>query len=104
MRNLAMLETSAGTEVGDVQGPRYVALAQGLQARIAVGELRPGDRVPSVRELNAQSGYSVTTVLRAFEHLEALGIVESRPRSGYFVRAAPTAIRTLPQTIDYAPQ
>lgn len=99
-----MLKPEKGTEAADPQGARYVALAQGLQARIAIGELRPGDRVPSVRDLNAQSGYSVTTVLRAYEHLEALGIVESRPRSGYFVRAALAAARTLPQTIESAPQ
>ncbi|TXI09863.1 MAG: GntR family transcriptional regulator, partial [Rhizobium sp.] len=102
--DLAMNEAVAGTDSLGSQGPRYVALAQGLQARIAIGELRPGDRVPSVRELNAQSGYSVTTVLRAYEHLEALGVVESRPRSGYFVRAMPAASRTLPQTIESAPQ
>ncbi|MES2489017.1 MAG: PLP-dependent aminotransferase family protein [Pseudomonadota bacterium] len=99
-----MFESDTDTESADPQGARYVALAQGLQTRIAVGELRPGDRVPSVRELGAQSGYSVTTVLRAYAHLEVLGLVESRPRSGYFVRAAPTAVRTLPQTINSASQ
>ncbi|MFT4045658.1 MAG: PLP-dependent aminotransferase family protein [Solimonas sp.] len=82
----------------DARDPHYAAVAQQLLAQIASGGLRPGDRLPSVRELARQSGRSITTVLRAYEHLEALGAIAARPRSGYFVSAGRHA-QSLPQTL-----
>ncbi|MGH8446140.1 MAG: PLP-dependent aminotransferase family protein [Solimonas sp.] len=82
----------------DARDPYYAAVAQQLLAQIASGGLRPGDRLPSVRELARQTGRSITTVLRAYEHLEALGAIASRPRSGYFVSAGRFA-QSLPQTL-----
>jgi len=80
---------------------RYAAVAQQLLAQITSGALRPGDRLPSVRELARQTGRSVTTVLRAYEHLEALGTISARPRSGYFVNVGAGEGGTrLPRTLD----
>jgi len=64
---------------------RYEALAQEIAESIAHGRLRPGDRVPSVRETSRSRGVSPSTVFEAYYLLEARGLIEARPRSGYFV-------------------
>jgi len=64
---------------------RYRELAGELAALIRDGSLRAGDRVPSVRTLRRERGLSPATVMRAFEVLDADGLIETRPRSGYYV-------------------
>ena len=66
---------------------RYESIAQTLGASIQHGVLRPGDRLPSLRGTCEQSGASLGTIMRAYAHLEDLGLIEARPRSGYYVRA-----------------
>jgi DNA-binding transcriptional MocR family regulator len=72
----------------------YSRLAELLSSQIAASTYVPGDRLPSVRELALRHRYSMETVLRAFRLLEDRGLVEPRPRSGFFVRQKD--IRTLP--------
>lgn len=67
---------------------RYEALAAELSQSIAAGQLRPGDRIPSVRQTSRTRGLSPSTVFEAFYLLEARGLIEARPRSGYFVSHA----------------
>jgi DNA-binding transcriptional MocR family regulator len=65
--------------------------------QVAEGALRPGDRIPSVRELSRERGVSVTTVLEAYGRLEDRGIIRVRPQSGYFVALRPAgAVRPQP--------
>ena len=66
---------------------RYQQLADELAASIRSGALRPGDRLPSVRDLRRQRGVSPSTIFQAYAQLELQGLVEARVRSGYFVRA-----------------
>jgi DNA-binding transcriptional MocR family regulator len=66
---------------------RYRELARELADLIRQGTLRPGDRVPSVRTLCRERGLSPATTMRAYEELEAEGLIEARPRSGYYVSA-----------------
>ncbi|MCB1933788.1 MAG: PLP-dependent aminotransferase family protein [Candidatus Accumulibacter sp.] len=68
---------------------RYEQLAEDLSSIIAGGNLRPGERLPSVRRLSRERRLSVSTVLQALHQLEDRGLVEARPQSGYFVRHAP---------------
>lgn len=72
---------------------RYEALAHDLGQMIRSGELRPGDRVPSIRTLRRARAVSRSTVLRAYESLELDGLIESKPRSGFYVAFARTANR-----------
>jgi DNA-binding transcriptional MocR family regulator len=51
------------------------------------GALRPGDRVPSLRELSRQRQVSISTALQAYLWLETRGYLEARPQSGFYVRA-----------------
>jgi len=47
---------------------------------------RPGDKLPSVRELHSQLGVSITTVLNAYAKLEDEGWIGAEPKSGFYVR------------------
>ena len=71
---------------------RYQRYAEELTALIRSGELPPGARLPSVREASRARRISPATVFEAFYLLQARGLIESRPRSGFFVsKAAPAA-------------
>lgn len=65
----------------------YRALADELAELITRGTLQVGDRVPSVRQLCREKKISPATAMRAYEALEAKGLLESRSRSGYYVSA-----------------
>jgi DNA-binding transcriptional MocR family regulator len=65
---------------------RYEAVAAELKAAIVRGAYPAGARLPSVRQLRDQFGISVATALEAYSQLEIKGLVEARPKSGYFVR------------------
>lgn len=66
---------------------RYERFASEIADLIDAGALRPGDRLPSVREASSMQGLSRTTVFAAYYLLEARGLVHVRPRSGNYVRA-----------------
>ncbi|KDB50251.1 DeoR family transcriptional regulator [Sphaerotilus natans subsp. natans DSM 6575] len=68
--------------------PLYTDLADELSDAIRRGALRPGERLPSVRQARASRQVSAATVFQAYDLLESRGLIESRPRSGFFVRAA----------------
>jgi len=67
----------------------YEQLAARVREQILSRTFRPGDRLPSVRELSRQSRVSVSTVLDAYRLLEDEGLVHPRPQSGYYVRSHP---------------
>ena len=50
------------------------------------GSLAAGDQLPSIRALSQSRKVSPATVLKAYEALEANGLIEARPRSGYYIR------------------
>lgn len=60
----------------------YQQLADELAVSIRTGVLRPGDRLPSVRDLRRQRGVSPSTIFQAYAQLESQGLVEARLRSG----------------------
>jgi len=64
----------------------YRRLAERLHEAMAHGSLRAGDRLPSVRELAKREQVSLATAVSCYRHLENLGLVEARPKSGYYVR------------------
>ena len=66
---------------------RYQSLAYETEKLIVDGVLRPGDRLPSVRQVCRTHTISPVTVTQAYYLLESRGLIEARPKSGYFVRA-----------------
>ena len=65
----------------------YEQLAAKIEHLIRSGTMRPGDRIPSIRRVSAQHGVSVTTAVQAYLELENRGLIEARPKSGFFVRS-----------------
>lgn len=68
--------------------PKYLAIAAGFADLIRSGDLPAGTRLPPQRRLAAERGVDLTTVTRAYDELKRMGLVEGRPGSGSFVRAA----------------
>jgi DNA-binding transcriptional MocR family regulator len=68
------------------EATRYERVAALIEDRVRNGVLRVGDRVPSLRSLSRHQRVSIGTVLEAYVRLEARGVLEARPRSGFFVR------------------
>ncbi|KAF0814815.1 HTH-type transcriptional regulator NorG [Andreprevotia sp. IGB-42] len=66
--------------------PLYRQLAGHYLQAIAAGTLAVGERMPSVRVLMARHDVSLSTALQACRLLESRGVLEARPRSGYFIR------------------
>jgi DNA-binding transcriptional MocR family regulator len=72
-------------EISD-RGPRGIAGA--IARQINAGELSPGGRLPTVREVAAELGVSPATVSEAWQALRRAGLITSRGRAGSFVREA----------------
>lgn len=63
----------------------YEQVARLIEQQIDTGTLVRGDRAPSVRTLARSTGVSIATVNQAYQRLEQRGLLEARPRSGYYV-------------------
>jgi GntR family transcriptional regulator len=70
--------------------PLGLQLVQNLRSQIESGGLRPGDRLPSVRDAAVAAGVNVNTVRAAYGRLEREGLVSSEQGRGTFVARSPT--------------
>lgn len=67
--------------------PKYLQIAHYIRDQILRGDLRPGDEVPSERQLAADWKVSRPTAARSLEALSHQGLVEKRQGSGTYVRS-----------------
>ena len=67
--------------------PIYTQLERGLRAAMATGRLRPGDQLPTVRQLAVELKINANTVARVYSELERAGAIETRRGVGSFVTA-----------------
>ncbi len=80
------MTTSAGdTTPSRRQASLPVTLADTIEQQIRIGAYKPGDKLPSLRELAQLHKYAKNTVVAAFELLVSRGLVEPRRGAGYFV-------------------
>ncbi|KAF2518038.1 aminotransferase-like domain-containing protein [Flavobacterium foetidum] len=63
----------------------YLQFADLIEKQIKSGLLNVGDKLPSIREVCAETGYSMSTVSKAYYEVESRSLIESRPQSGYYV-------------------
>ncbi len=70
---------------GQNGGSRYKAIAEGLASDIAEGRLRPGDRLPTHRDLAYRLGVTIGTVTRAYQEALRRGLIDSTVGRGTFV-------------------
>lgn len=68
--------------------PPYEQVQRQITSLIAVGQLNPGTRLPTVRSLAADLGVAAGTVARAYKELEAAGLVVTNRRQGTVVSDA----------------
>src|SRR5689334_22405449 len=68
--------------------PIYAQLERGVRAAMATGRLRPGDQLPTVRQLAVELQINANTVARVYAELERAGAIETRRGVGSFVSAA----------------
>lgn len=76
---------------------RYQELARIVSGLVEGGTLRPGMRAPSVRRIALQHAVSISTVLQAYRLLEDRGVLEARPKSGFYVTHGVAAVRQTPE-------
>ena len=69
--------------------PAYEQLRTQVVALVSAGRLRPGDRLPSVRQLATDLGIAPGTVGRAYRELESAGVIETRRRTGTHIAEQP---------------
>jgi GntR family transcriptional repressor for pyruvate dehydrogenase complex len=86
--------TEPGIELSRIARPLRLSeeVSGELQRRIARGELKPGDRLPTEKALGEAFGVSRAVVREAIARLKADGLIETRQGSGAFVVEAPKTI------------
>lgn len=67
--------------------PIYQQIAEQLKADILVGKLKEGEYLPSIRGLAKELKISVITTMKAYEQLEAEGLVTAAQGKGFYVNA-----------------
>jgi GntR family transcriptional regulator len=67
--------------------PTYLQLVQQVEHALRLGYLKPGDRLPKVRDVVATLAINTNTVLKAYRDLEMKGLAAGRPGQGTFVQA-----------------
>jgi GntR family transcriptional regulator len=82
--------------------PAYVQIADGIRVDIEAGRLKPGERLPSGRELAKEYGTALMTVQNALRLLRERGLVVSHQGRGVFVRDSPGDERTGAAPGDWA--
>lgn len=71
------------------QEPVYLQIRNRIRQMIHQGGLKPGDRLPSIREMARTASVNKLTVIEAYSVLEADGLIYARQGAGYFIQQAP---------------
>jgi GntR family transcriptional repressor for pyruvate dehydrogenase complex len=84
---------------GDAGTPVKERVARHIRLLIERGRLRPGDRLPTERELAAELGVSRPSVRSALQSLAAMGVLRSRQGAGTFVQSGPPVLDSEPLSL-----
>src|SRR5438270_14091936 len=68
--------------------PLYVQIVQQIKHAIEVSALQPGDQLPTVRQLAGELTIAPNTIVKAYNELQTMGLVESRAGVGTVVAAS----------------
>lgn len=83
--------------------PIYRQLVDQVEALVAGGRLRPGDVVPSVRQVAAALGVNPMTVSKAWSRLEADGVLDRDRGRGMVVAARREAVSLADRRVEVQP-
>lgn len=78
--------TSWTPDLNERLGPRYLAIADQLARDLETGRLKPGDRLPTHRDLAWKLGVTVGTITRAYAEAERRGLIAGEVGRGTFIR------------------
>jgi GntR family transcriptional regulator len=67
--------------------PLYVQLIEQIKHALEIGALQPGEQLPTVRQLASELTIAPNTIVKAYDELARLGLIESRPGVGTTVAA-----------------
>lgn len=79
----------------DSDRPVYIQLIEQIQAEIISGNYKPGDKLPSVRDLAAEATVNPNTMQKALAELERSGLVYTNRTSGRFITSDEDMIKKL---------
>ncbi|MCG8475236.1 MAG: GntR family transcriptional regulator [Cytophagales bacterium] len=79
----------------------YLQLADTIKERIIQGKYKEGDKIPSVREFASKMGVNPNTIVRTFNELQTMNIIENKRGIGYFVREHAKAIIIKEKKVDF---
>lgn len=79
----------------DSERPVYVQLIEKIQAGIISGYYKPGDRLPSVRDLATEAMVNPNTMQKALADLERTGLIYTNRTSGRFITSDEAMIQKL---------
>jgi GntR family transcriptional regulator len=69
--------------------PAYLQVVQQVEQALRLGQLQPGDQLPTVKQVVTELAINPNTVFKAYRELENLGLVEGRQGVGTFVLRRP---------------
>ncbi|WP_428327819.1 PLP-dependent aminotransferase family protein [Mucilaginibacter sp.] len=75
----------------------YAQISGRIEKQIKQNLLKCGDKLPSVRALSNEQGISISTAYKAYVELENMGMIEARPKSGYYVKYSPSRSAKAPE-------
>jgi len=73
--------------------PIYLQIVDQIKAAAASGALQPGEALPGIRPLAEELRVNRNTVAKAYSELESLGVIETLPGRGCFLRENQSALR-----------
>lgn len=75
-------------QIDDTLGvPKYRQIINSIYRAISNGELKLGDKIPSLNQICAEFALSRDTVMVAFNELKAKGVIHSIPGKGYYINS-----------------
>lgn len=79
----------------DLSRPIYQQIIDEIKRAVARGDLRPGDKLPSHRELAQESKVNPNTVQHAYREMEQEGLVETLRGQGTFIKDSPGLVERI---------
>jgi len=73
--------------------PVYLQIVDQIKAAAASGALQPGEALPSIRPMAEELRVNRNTVAKAYSELESLGVIETLPGRGCFLKENHSALR-----------
>lgn len=86
----------------DASKPIYEQVIDGIKKQIARGEIEPGDKLPSQRDMAKEIQVNPNTIQRAYREMELLDLVETKRGRGTFIKDDDKVIKEINEQMAHA--